>query len=131
MAQNIPSGTPLPTNTAILENIWIQYGALGLLILFLVLGVVFLYRMNQNTIKEFKEERTEKDKTHKEEWEKIKAEQKEERAHFDRKSEERSNLFVKTVTESSKSFTKVLEGVVKENTQFLAENRAVLASCKK
>lgn len=126
MAQNIPAVPSIPINTTILENIWIQYGALGLLILFLVLAVVFLYKMVQSTIKEFKEERIAKDEAHRKEWAKLKSEQKEEREIFDKKSEERVDLFVKVVTDSAAKFTRVLEGVVKENTQFLAENKAVL-----
>ena len=36
----------ISTNASILENVWAQYGALGLLLIFLALSVVFLYRIN-------------------------------------------------------------------------------------
>ncbi len=81
-------------------------------------------------MKDFKEERIAKDKAHREEWAKLKTEQKQERENFDKKSEDRAHLFVKTVTDNAARFTKVLEDVVKENTQFLAENKVVLANFK-
>ena len=110
----------IPTNTAILENVWIQYGALGLLFAFLTVSVVALYRIN----------RSEK-KIHKEEWEKLRLEQREDREISDTRHDERAVLFIKTINESAAKFAAVVDGVLKDNNQFLVENKVVLGNCKK
>ncbi|MCK5611257.1 hypothetical protein KAR91_55820 [Candidatus Pacearchaeota archaeon] len=111
---------PLPTNTAILENIWIQYGALGLLFIFLIIAVVVLYRINRA-----------KDKIHKEEWEMLRVEQRKDREISDKRHDERAAFFIDTMNKSSAKFAVVVEGVLKDNNQFLVENKVVLANCKR
>ena len=112
--------TNIPTNTAILENIWIQYGALGLLFAVLLVMVILLFRINRN-----------KEETHKREWEKLRVEQREDREMSDKRHDERAELFIKSMTDSSAKFATIVEGALKENNQLLIENKVVLNNCKK
>lgn len=110
----------IPANTAILENLWIQYGALGVLFGVLLAAVILLYRINRK-----------KDDTHKGEWEQLRLEQREDREKSDRRHDEKAELFINTMTESSAKFAIIIEGSLKENNQFLIENKVALNNFSK
>ena len=112
-----PAITP---NIAIIENLWIQFSALGVLFAVLLSGIILLYRKNQ-----------EKDKIHKGEWEKLRVEQRTDREISDKRHDERTAFFVKAMTDSSDKFASIIEGSLKDTNQFLAKNEVVLNNCSR
>ena len=113
-----PAG--ISANTAILENIWTQYGALGLLFMFLIIAVIALYKINRA-----------KDKIHKEESERLRVEQRHDRECSDRRHDERAASFIAAMNESAARFAMIVDGSLKDNNQLLVENKVVLANCRK
>ena len=110
----------ISANATIIENIWIQYSALGVLFAVLLTAVILLYRIIRN-----------KDKNHKEEWEKLRIEQRTDRDISEKRHDERMKSFLKAIKEITDKFASVTEGALNKNSDLLVENKVVLSNCKK
>ena len=145
----------VPASLEILQNVYVQYGVLGILLVGMVIALRFLffqaqkweerYNASQEEYKRLNKEAAEKyeklvadsqsereriDTNHRVEWDRLKAEHHTERLQWSEKMENTISILIQTMKENAEKFSCVVEGTLKTNTEALSDVRNAINQCK-
>ncbi len=128
---------PVTESVKFVESLWLQLGFLGLFIFALLVIIWFLHSQNGKWEKRYSKqreghaiERDLKQRSHQEEWVRLKKEHHDDRKVWFEISEKRLDMIMVTMKENSTKFTNLIESTVKDNNKLLAEVSTVIKGCQ-